>query len=188
MSEINTRSRLYIEEAILKGFKSIDDLHIKLNPGLNIIIGPNGSGKSNLLEFLNDAIYSMLRIFNLTLKSAQLILKSTNGDMINYQIERIPNNKSHRYANDDSLSEPFHQSLRVNDELAYDDGDEKGGLQFKYKNKNIASSRYIWMIFHKIEHGFLSPSYIRYTFPENLSGIDEPLSITMPFVDYGLFF
>ncbi|MFW0716155.1 AAA family ATPase [Pedobacter sp. N23S346] len=80
MSESDTKHKLHIEEAFLKGFKSIDNLHIKLNPGLNVIIGPNGSGKSNLLEFLNDAIYSMFRVLQYTFKSAELILKSTNSD------------------------------------------------------------------------------------------------------------
>lgn len=43
----------YISKVHLKGYKSIKDLEIDLQPGLNIIIGPNGSGKTNFLEFLD---------------------------------------------------------------------------------------------------------------------------------------
>lgn len=188
MSEIDTRPRLYVKEAILKGFKSIDDLHIKLNPGLNIIIGPNGSGKSNLIEFLNNALYSIYKTSDLTFKSAQLILKSTNGDEINYKIDRIPPNKSQPFGNDDLFSEPFHQYLLVNDILAYDDWNEEGVSHFKYHDKRLRSSRTIRLIFGKINQRFVLPSYIRYTLPGNLFGVEEPLSMSIPLTDDDFFF
>ncbi len=46
-------SETYIQEIHLKGYKSIKDLTVNLQPGLNIIIGANGSGKTNFLEFLD---------------------------------------------------------------------------------------------------------------------------------------
>lgn len=188
MSEINTRPKLYIEKAFLKGFKSIDELHIKLNKGLNIIIGQNGAGKSNFLEFLNNAIYSIYQVSGLTFKSAQLFLKSTNQDEIVYQIERISYTKSQLLASEELPNEPYHQSLRVNDELAYDDKNEEVGLLFKYRNKNVRSSRSIRMIFGRIGQRFVLPSYIRYTLPKNLSGIEDSLSIIIPLADYDFFF
>lgn len=53
MNQENTPS--YISSVHLKGYKSIKDLEITLNAGLNIIIGTNGSGKSNFLAFLDAA-------------------------------------------------------------------------------------------------------------------------------------
>ena len=46
----------YITSLHLKGYKSIRDVSVTLNKGLNILIGANGSGKTNFLEFL-DAAY-----------------------------------------------------------------------------------------------------------------------------------
>jgi predicted ATP-dependent endonuclease of OLD family len=54
--EMSRNPETCIQEIHLKGFKSIKDLSVNLQPGLNIIIGANGSGKTNFLEFL-DAIF-----------------------------------------------------------------------------------------------------------------------------------
>lgn len=188
MSEINTSPKLYIEEAFLKGFKSIDDLHIKLNRGLNIIIGQNGAGKSNFLEFLNNAVYSIYRVSGLTFKSAKLVYKSTNQDEIVYLIERKTYTKSQLLADEELLNEPYHQSLKINDELAYDDKNEEGLLTFKYQNKTLRSSRSIRMIFGRIGQRFVLPNYIRYTLPKNLAGIETPLTINIPLGDLDFYF
>jgi predicted ATPase len=45
----------YIKKIVLKGYKSIKEINIDLEP-INIIIGPNGAGKSNFIS-----IFSMLR-------------------------------------------------------------------------------------------------------------------------------
>lgn len=42
-----------IEKVRIKGYRIFDDIIIKPNPGLNIIIGDNESGKSTLLEAIN---------------------------------------------------------------------------------------------------------------------------------------
>ena len=48
----------YITSVHLKGYKSIRDVSVTLNKGLNILIGANGSGKTNFLEFLEAAYKS----------------------------------------------------------------------------------------------------------------------------------
>jgi predicted ATPase len=47
---------VYLKHAHLKGYRTIRDLEVDFEPGLNIIIGKNGSGKTNLVEFLNMAL------------------------------------------------------------------------------------------------------------------------------------
>lgn len=47
---------IYIKNAKLKGYKSIKEVDIDLENGLNIIIGKNGSGKTNFLSFLNMSL------------------------------------------------------------------------------------------------------------------------------------
>jgi AAA15 family ATPase/GTPase len=53
--------RIYLSEAKLKGYRTIKDLSVKFNPGLNIIIGKNGSGKTNFIIFLFD---TMMRYYD----------------------------------------------------------------------------------------------------------------------------
>jgi AAA15 family ATPase/GTPase len=52
----------YITSVHLKGYKSIRDVSVTLNKGLNILIGANGSGKTNFLEFLDAAYRSDFEI------------------------------------------------------------------------------------------------------------------------------
>lgn len=51
--EIN---KVCLERVRLKGFRTIEDIAVDFQPGLNIIIGQNGVGKSNFLEYLNRAL------------------------------------------------------------------------------------------------------------------------------------
>ena len=45
-------SDLLIKDVHVQNYKSIQDMKVRFNKGLNIIIGENGAGKSNLLGFL----------------------------------------------------------------------------------------------------------------------------------------
>lgn len=47
---------LYLKEVFLTGYKSINDVNIKLQRGLNIVIGKNAAGKTNFLSFLNKCL------------------------------------------------------------------------------------------------------------------------------------
>ena len=46
----------YLKKVHLKGYKSIKDVEIELENGLNIIIGKNASGKTNFVTFLNNTL------------------------------------------------------------------------------------------------------------------------------------
>jgi len=50
------RPRIFLYKVHLKGFKSIEDLSIDFQKGLNILIGKNGSGKSKFVEVLDQII------------------------------------------------------------------------------------------------------------------------------------
>ena len=69
-----------MERIKIKGYKSIKDLDIKLNP-INILIGANGSGKSNFLsffEFLKNIYNQNLREYVVTRGGVEKFLH--NGD------------------------------------------------------------------------------------------------------------
>jgi predicted ATP-dependent endonuclease of OLD family len=46
----------YLKSVSLKGYKSIKDVSVDFEPGLNIIIGKNASGKTNFLECLKNTL------------------------------------------------------------------------------------------------------------------------------------
>ncbi|ERJ59341.1 AAA family ATPase [Sphingobacterium paucimobilis] len=52
----NTSSSLYLKQVHIEGFRSISNLNVGFEKGLNILIGKNGSGKSNLLRILKEGM------------------------------------------------------------------------------------------------------------------------------------
>lgn len=48
--------KLYLKNVNLSGYKSIENIEIEFQKGLNIIIGKNAAGKTNFLNFLNKTI------------------------------------------------------------------------------------------------------------------------------------
>jgi predicted ATP-dependent endonuclease of OLD family len=53
-----------IKNVRIQNFKSIEDLSIRLNDGLNILIGDNGAGKSNFLDGVDRIISDVFSIAN----------------------------------------------------------------------------------------------------------------------------
>lgn len=49
-------NNLYLKEVTLSGFKSIIDVNIEFQNGINIIIGKNAAGKTNFLKFFNKVL------------------------------------------------------------------------------------------------------------------------------------
>ena len=67
----NNQNILYLKDVNLSGYKSIEDVHIEFENGLNIIIGKNAAGKTNFLQFLNKSLlldYKALNNFKTSLK------------------------------------------------------------------------------------------------------------------------
>ena len=65
------QNKLYLKDVSLSGYKSIEDVHIEFEKGLNIIIGKNAAGKTNFLQFLNKSLlldYKALNNFKTSLK------------------------------------------------------------------------------------------------------------------------
>lgn len=52
----NITESFYLKNVHLAGFKSIEDVNIGFEHGLNIIIGKNAAGKTNFLKFLNQSL------------------------------------------------------------------------------------------------------------------------------------
>jgi predicted ATP-dependent endonuclease of OLD family len=54
--EKETASEVYLQKAVLEGYRTIKKLEVEFLPGLNVIIGKNGTGKTNLMEYLYRAL------------------------------------------------------------------------------------------------------------------------------------
>ena len=45
--------RVYLKSVRMRGFKSFpDEVDVRLEPGVAVVVGPNGSGKSNIADAL----------------------------------------------------------------------------------------------------------------------------------------
>ncbi len=110
-------SKNYIQQVELKGYKSIQELSVRLKMGLNIIIGQNGSGKTNFLNFLQAIVmrdygalppnfYAHLTLKNGTLTQwkAQSFYKKLDK---NNRIEEISNKTKHKIAYPANTAHPF---------------------------------------------------------------------------------
>lgn len=51
---------MYIEKAVIKNFKAIDDIEIEFRPGVNLLIGDNGVGKTSILEAITVGLGGFL--------------------------------------------------------------------------------------------------------------------------------
>jgi len=75
------QNKLYLKEVQLSGYKSIKEVEIDFEPGLNIIIGKNAAGKTNFLKFLNKVMnfdFEDLNNFN-----SKILLQNTKKIQLN---------------------------------------------------------------------------------------------------------
>lgn len=77
---------LFLKEVFLSGYKSIINVNIELQKGLNVIIGKNAAGKTNFLKFLSKNLlldYNELNNFssNLTFQNGAEISLKTSRDI-----------------------------------------------------------------------------------------------------------
>ncbi len=56
MPSNNKVQKYFLNKVNLNGYKSIKNVEVEFNDGLNIIIGKNASGKTNFLSFLNNVL------------------------------------------------------------------------------------------------------------------------------------
>ncbi|MBA3987334.1 MAG: AAA family ATPase [Flavobacteriales bacterium] len=53
---MHKENQQFIQKVILKGYRSIQNVEVEFQRGLNIIIGKNGTGKTNFFTFLDNAL------------------------------------------------------------------------------------------------------------------------------------
>ncbi|KIO78533.1 hypothetical protein TH53_03240 [Pedobacter lusitanus] len=180
MPENKNRFSLFLNKLHFKGFKSIEDLTVKLNPGLNIIIGKNGAGKSNFFEFLDSAITSFYNRSGLVFKSATLNLNDKIGNSFDFDINKIAKQAFHE---EESLipEDQYSQRLTVNNSLIFDSEDDITNTpSIQLNGKQLTIGRYLHTFFSKTNYDIFTSLYVRFNLPDKLAGISTATSLQIP--------
>ncbi len=132
----------FIKNVHLKGYKSVKDLKVRLNNGLNIIIGPNGSGKTNFVEFLSDLLE-----LNSTIKSNQSYFSSITfqSEKIEFKVEKV-----------------YEKKLRTEDF----EGEDELKITYLVENDAEFSNIFIFSKKYKLKISRLLPLKIPFTTPK----------------------
>lgn len=128
----NTISQpLFLKEVNLSGYKSIDNVDITFQPGLNIIIGKNAAGKTNFLKFLSKNLsfdFDGLNNF-----SSSLFFK--NGDDIIIKTSR--NIDIHELFNQSNLSSKVESVLSISRKVVKDKKEKETSIIEKLVDNKI---------------------------------------------------
>jgi predicted ATPase len=163
------RPRVYLNKVHLKGFKSIEDVTIDFQKGLNILIGKNGSGKSNFMEVINIALSSK-RENRLPFKSSRLEFKSIDNHDFVLEVEREALIKSEKGYLSDRIG--FVESFSIDDRMIFDNS-KNGSVRFKYNDRIIFFNN-IPFVFTQLGYRFYSVLYIKFDLPKELGCIESP--------------
>jgi len=47
---------MYVSKLVVRGYRSLAEVEIEFNPGINVIVGKNNAGKSNIIKALNEIL------------------------------------------------------------------------------------------------------------------------------------
>lgn len=165
------RPRVYLNKVHLKGYKSIEDVTIDFQKGLNILIGKNGAGKSNFLELINKVVNYRVdskEVF----KYVKLEFVSNDNHSFLFEFEQEPQRArviKEILAGGNELSERF----IVDGKIEFDNFEDKGvNRQFFFKNRRINYGP-IPILFSRLRYPFNS-FIIKYGLPEHLVYIASP--------------
>jgi len=169
------RPRIFLDKVHLKGYKSIEDLSIDIQKGLNILIGKNGSGKSNFMEFLFHAI-DYVRNNNLPYKYAKLELVSDDEHSFIVELEKEIQTKL--------VKKDFDGIVKVSEKISIDNNivfnnaiDEDFTLSFEFNNSVMRYWGTLKNLFLNLGYQYVFPLYIKYDLPNDLACISAPGSL-----------
>ncbi len=142
MSE-QKETNAFIKNVHLKGYKSVKDLEVRLNNGLNIIIGPNGSGKTNFVDFLS----AVLEYNNDSIKQRYFSSIIFQSEKIEFKVEKV-----------------YEKKLRTEDF----EGEDKVKVTYLVENDDEFSNGLIFSKKYKLKISRLLPLKIPFTTPKEL--------------------
>ncbi|MGV0845064.1 AAA family ATPase [Empedobacter falsenii] len=164
----------YLNNAKLKGYKSIEDVNIDFDKGLNFIIGKNSSGKTNFLHFIDKAInlkFNDLNNFNIHLQ-----YQNNFKDVFDFYFSKSAKIVRNNIEDKNLLINKLSNVLNLNFEGILDiTPNENNFPKAKYSTKE-SSCDTIKQSLRELEVSFTS-TLIRHGVPNNYFCISEPLNI-----------
>ncbi|WP_165698010.1 AAA family ATPase [Flavobacterium nackdongense] len=126
------KNNTYLKEVKLSGYKSIFDVSVEFQNGLNIIIGKNAAGKTNFIKFLRKIL--SLKYENLNNFSSSLTFK--NGKEILFKSQR--NIEIDELFKINNTTSKIDYELSVNKKIIKDKkGSEETSIYEKFKQNQI---------------------------------------------------
>jgi predicted ATP-binding protein involved in virulence len=123
---------LFLNKVSLSGYKSISEVDIEFQKGLNIIIGKNAAGKTNFLTFLS----SVLSLDYIELSNFSASLHFQNGKPISLIAQRNIDIKEVFHNN--SSSSHVKTILKISGKEIKDKKDKETSIYEKLRDKHIA--------------------------------------------------
>ncbi|MFI5136212.1 MAG: AAA family ATPase [Sphingobacteriales bacterium] len=174
-AKTSDRPRIFLNNVHLKGFKSIEDLSVDFQKGLNILIGKNGSGKSNIMEFLFEAI-EVNRYNKFLHKYAKVEFVSEDGHSIVLELEKDLSVKIDKEAPEDGSE--VHEKIVVDNKVVANNFDDRNYGQFEFKNKKVSYRGNPRNLLINLGYQYAHPLFIKFNLPDNLDCIAVPVILS----------
>jgi predicted ATP-dependent endonuclease of OLD family len=152
---------VYLNNVHFSGYKSIVDLNIDFQKGLNILIGKNGAGKSNFMSMLMES-FRHRRNSKTPFLYAAITLISEDGHRFELEQE-----KTAKIIEDESgYKIDKIDRLIIDGELQRDSSiGQNIGI---FKNKKVTHKGSIRLSINRLGYRLAYPLYIRFNLPNNL--------------------
>ncbi|MBI3234307.1 MAG: AAA family ATPase [Bacteroidetes bacterium] len=179
--EYKGKKELFLKQVQLRGYKSIEDVKVVFEKGLNILIGKNASGKSNFLECLNIALGGSWSRRN-RYGYAKLDFLSENKTVFTSISERV---FRLGISSDDNKQEEKYlarERLLINDKIYFDNLPGKEvNENISIHNKRISTIGAVngRRILNRLASYDISPLFIKFNLPTSVDIIASPATLTI---------
>lgn len=153
----------HISKVSFRGYKSIENVTVELNKGLNILIGKNSSGKSNFLECFNSAFTHLEN--KLPFISSKIEYSTYDGNKILLDLSR---SLVIRTIDEDSYeeSEGKIEKILLNEKEIFNSFSKKNNIKsIKYRNQETLLPSYSKGILRKLLGFSTYPRFIEFGMP-----------------------
>lgn len=170
--KIIKRPLVYINNVHLKGFKSIENLTIDFQKGLNILIGRNGAGKSNFMEFMYNAVATRPNS-KVPYNYIKIEFISDDNHLFTIEFEKILQNSNFQKDDIDDRIEIL-ERFAVDNKIVFDSSKNDAKREFVFNNKKIIYRGVLRSVFHRLGYQYSYPLFIKYNLPSNLYCLELP--------------
>ncbi|GAB3935106.1 AAA family ATPase [Mucilaginibacter myungsuensis] len=176
MSTKSKRLRIYLDKAHLKGFKSIDDLTIVFQKGLNVLIGKNGSGKSNLIELLHKAI-SYKKDNRLNYTSADLKFVSEDNHLFELEIKKQTHSSLELDGENIDATRGYIERFKIDGAIFSDTNAPRNSGRFKFGNQEVTFWYNYRLTLSQLGYETIYSTCIQFDLPTNLEIVNTASTI-----------